>query len=161
MKALVIFYSLEGNTKLIAERIAKCIKADVLELKPRKDISAKGLMRFVWGGKSAMMSEKPELLPLDKDPNQYDVLFIGTPVWAWTYAPALNSFFAKYVLANKRIALFCCHGGGKGAIFDKMQQALKGNQIIGTIDFQDPLKHKTAYHLSRVEEWAEEITDHS
>ena len=37
MKILVIFYSFEGNTKLIAENIAETINADILELKPRKE----------------------------------------------------------------------------------------------------------------------------
>ena len=36
MKNLVVYYSLEGNTKLIAEFIAKEIGADIIELKPKK-----------------------------------------------------------------------------------------------------------------------------
>ncbi len=50
MKKLVIFYSFEGNTKLIAENIAQAIGADLLELKPKKKMKSKGFMKFVWGG---------------------------------------------------------------------------------------------------------------
>ena len=96
MKSLVIFYSFEGNTKLMAENIAQTAEADVLELKPKKEIQSKGFMKYFWGGKAAMMKEKPELLPFDKNIQDYDLIFIGTPVWAWTYSPPLNSFFSSY-----------------------------------------------------------------
>lgn len=157
MKALVVFYSFEGNTKLIAENIAKIVNADILELKPKKEIKSKGFMKYFWGGKAAIMKTKPELFPIEKNPQNYDILFIGTPVWAFTYAPPLNTFFSTSPVSNKKIVLFCCHGGGKGRIFDKMKKALKGNQILSEIDFHDPLKKNTDMQIQRAREWAENI----
>lgn len=159
MKKIVIFYSFEGDTKMIAENIAQAIGADILELKPKQDLKSKGFMKYVWGGKAAMTHEQPELLPLDKDINSYDILFIGTPVWAWTYAPALNTFFSAHLLLDKKIALFCCHGGGKGKIFDHMKDALKDNQILGEVDFQDPLKNNTDENIKKAKKWAEKIIE--
>lgn len=157
MKVLVVFYSFEGNTKLIAENIAEIINADILELKPKKEMKSKGFMKYFWGGKAAIMKAMPELFPIEKNPQNYDILFIGTPVWAFTYAPPLNTFFSTSPVSNKKIALFCCHGGGKGRIFDKMKKALKGNQILSEIDFCDPLKKDTGIHIQRAREWAENI----
>ncbi len=157
MKKLVIFYSFSGNTRLIAETIATATDADLLELKPKKEIPSHGFMKYVAGGKAALTKASPELMPLDKNSNDYDVLFIGTPVWAWTYAPALRSFFAAHPIAGKKIALFCCHGGGKGGIFTTMKDAVPGNQILGEIDFRDPLKNNTAYHIETAKKWAEDM----
>jgi flavodoxin len=56
------------------------------------------------------MKEKPVLYSFDKNPNDYDLIFIGTPVWAFSYAPAFNSFFDKIKIINKKIALFSCSG---------------------------------------------------
>ena len=67
MKNLVIFYSLEGNTKLIASTIARAINADVLELKTKKKYSDKGFKKYFWGGKSVIFKEKPELLEVNKN----------------------------------------------------------------------------------------------
>jgi len=54
---------------------------------------SKGFMKYFWGGRAVMRNIKPELLPLNKDIQEYDVLFIGTPVWAFSYAPALKFIF--------------------------------------------------------------------
>ncbi len=158
MKKIVIFYSFEGNTKLIAENIAKETGADILELKPQQEMKTKGFMKYFWGGKSAMMKSKPKLLPINKNITDYDILFIGTPVWAWTYAPPLNTFFSKYHVSNKKIALFCCHGGGKGKIFNKMKSALGSNEFLGEIDFKDPLKADVKENIKKAIEWTKSIT---
>jgi len=157
MKTLVIFYSFEGNTKLIAKNIAEAINADMLELKPTKEMKSRGFMKYVWGVKAILMRAKPELFPIEKNLENYDVLFIGTPVWAGTYAPPLNTFFLTSPVLNKKIALFCCHGGGKGKIFNKMKKALEGNQILSEIDFCEPLKKNTDANIQRVRDWAEKL----
>ena len=159
MKKLVIFYSFTGNTKLIAENIAEAIDADILELKPKKEIKSEGFMKYFQAGKEVIMKSKPELLPLDKNPEDYDVLFVGTPVWARSCPPVLNSFLSAHPLSEKKIALFCCHGGGKGNIFGKMKEALKNNWMVGEIDFQEPLKKNRDNNIQKARKWAENIVN--
>ncbi len=157
MKSLIVFYSLEGNTRFIAQTIAEEIKGDILELKPVNDIKQKGFMRYLWGGKQAMSKKIPELKPFDKNPNDYDLIVIGTPVWAFTFAPALRAFYSKNKIQNKKIALFCCHGGGKAGTLNKMKEQLTGNNIVGEIDFMDPLIHNKEDNARKAKEWARKI----
>jgi flavodoxin len=158
MRILVIYYSLEGNTRFIAESIAGAVNADILELKPKVDIKSKGFMKYLWGGKEVVQQKEPELNVFDIIPQEYDVIFIGTPVWAWTYTPALRSFFSFCKLANRKIALFCSHDGQKAKTFEKMAKALSGNTILGEADFEAPLKNDRTYSSNRAKEWAKEIT---
>jgi len=157
-KILVIFYSLTGNTKFIAETMAKEIGADLLELKPKNEIKARSFMKYFWGGKQVMMKEKPKLLPMDKNPNDYDLIFIGTPAWAWNYSPPLRSFFNQVKLRNKKIGLFCCHGGQIGKTLTKMKKELDGNVILGAMDFFEPLKNNPEKNTTLSAKWAKEIT---
>ena len=116
-------------------------------------------MKYFWGGRQVVSKIKPELLPFDKQPQDYDLLFIGTPVWAWRYAPPLATFFSSISLKGKKIALFCCHGGGKGKTLDKMKDQLLDNEIIGEIDFFEPLTQNKEGNVKRAKKWAQQIIE--
>jgi len=114
MKNWLYYYSLNGNTKFIAGQIALETGADVLELKPKTDIPEKGFMRYLWGGREVMAKQTPLLSDPGKKAEEYEMIFIGTPVWAFSFAPAVRSFFKNVHLENKKIALFCCSAELKG-----------------------------------------------
>lgn len=137
-RILMIYYSLEGNTRYVAREIAEATGADLLELKPLEELQTKGFAKYLWGGAQVVMRRLPRLAPWDIDLDAYDILFVGTPVWAFTYAPPLRSFFACATLVNRRIALFCTHEGGPGKTLLHMRLALAGNQIIAEREFLNP-----------------------
>ena len=157
MKSIVIYYSFEENTKLIANTVCDTVGADLLRLQLAKELGTKSFIKYLWGGKEVFMNRTPALLPYHFDADVYDLIFIGTPVWAWHFAPALRTFFSENTIKNKKIALFCCHGGGKGKIFPRLKKALEDNDIVGEIDFRDPLRVKTEVSVKRAVEWAKEM----
>ncbi len=157
MKALIVFYSFEGSTRLIAQSMAQEIQADLLELVVDQPPGPKGLMKYLWGGRQVLMSKIPRLKPLDKNPGDYDTLIIGTPVWAFSYAPALKSFFNIYLIQNKKIALFCCHAGCKANTLCQLAHALKGNTLIGQADFIEPIKNNTSFQQRKAQQWARSL----
>ena len=63
MKSLVVYYSMSGNVKQTAELISEVSGADLLALHPVKEYPSKGAKKFIWGGKSALMGDKPKLQP--------------------------------------------------------------------------------------------------
>jgi len=155
-KILVVYYSFEGSTRLIAERIAQETRADLLELKPKKDLTSKGFSKYVWGGKQATMKEKPELLPLEKDPVNYDLIYLGTPVWAFTFTPAIRSFLANIKLINKKIALFCCYDGTAGKTMAALREELRGNEVVGELTLA-LVSRKPEENLEKMRQWVQEI----
>ncbi len=157
MRKLVVYYSLEGNTRFAGRIVAGTIGADLLELRPSKDLDPRGAMKYILGGRQVVRKIKPELLPFDRKAEDYDLLFIGTPVWAFSYAPALASFFSAVKLRDKKIALFCCHGGSKGKTLEKMKRQLAGNEIIGQFDLKEPLKLGQEEAAEKLRIWAAEI----
>lgn len=157
MKKLVIFYSFEGSVKFLSEAIAQAIGADLLELKSEdKKLKSHGFSKYFWGGKQVIFKEKPELDKFDKNPNDYDLVFIGTPVWVGTYAPAIRSFLENQNLQNKKIALFCAHEGNNRSVFGDIKKKLGGNEFIGEKDFYKVFNDKEK-NIEEVKRWADEF----
>ncbi len=156
MKSCIIYYSYEGNTKVIADTLAGSLGCDVFRIEPKKAFNSKGLMKFVWGGKQAMMKEKPELLPFDFDLNQYDSVIIGSPVWSWTIAPAIRTLCEDY-LKHKDVFLFYTHEGGDQGVISKAKELLeKDNRLLETQGFLNVLKNQET-NMKCAQEWAKKI----
>jgi len=158
LKILIVYYSLTGNTKIIAEAIAESIKSDILEIKPVKELNAEGGSKFFWGGYQSTMKKKPKLKPFDINPLEYDLLFIGTPVWAWSLSPPIRSFLSKYDLTGKRVALWTCSAGDGVKAMNQFREALKDANILGEIRFQEPKQHDPEASREKASVWAKQIT---
>ena len=159
MKSLVLFYSFSGNARLIAETVAKGLNADLEELKPVRPLNASGAGYVMWGLRQLVSQSKPPLFPLEHDLDAYDLIVIGTPVWSYTVAPPIRTFLEEYRFTGKKTALFCCHGGNYGKALDDMKNALAGNEIVGSADFYDPLKHDTAGNRQKAAAWASTLKE--
>ena len=160
LRAVTIFYSLEGNTKLIATAINEELQGDIIEIKPKKEIPNKGFKKFLWGGKQVLLGEKPDIEDISIDFTKYDLIVFGTPVWASNFAPVFNTFLDKYNIKDKKIALFCCHGGGsEGKTFVKFKERLIGNIFLGEVAFEDPLKKDSDNNVLSSKQWIKKITE--
>ena len=160
MKKLVVYYSFQGNCKFMAENIADEIGADLLELKPKKSIPSKGFGKFFFGGFQVFFKRKPELYELEKNPEGYDLIFLGSPVWAGKYASPFNTFFSKFGFEGKKIALFAAFAGERGKIFDEFKNELKDNQILGEIGIKNPMSDKGRNSIE-VRDWSKSIVNQS
>ena len=141
MKDLIVYYSLEGNTEYVVNRIKEKTGADVLKLVPKKAYADKGFAKFVWGGKSAMMAEKPSLQEYDVDLTKYDRVIFGFPVWASTFTPPIRTFIAENLAALKgmKIAAFACQTAkGADQAFEKLAKYLGISSFDAKASFLDP-----------------------
>jgi flavodoxin len=142
MSTLIVYYSLDGNTKFIAEKIAEAIDADIVELKIRRKYPADGFWKYFLGGASATFGEKPKLINERIELDRYESIIIGTPIWAGSFTPPIKSFISKYKIRGKRIALFASHqGGGAEKCFNNLKKALPGNEFIGETDYIQAKEH--------------------
>ncbi|MFA6783705.1 MAG: flavodoxin [Sphaerochaeta sp.] len=160
MKIAIVYYSLEGHTHFIAEKMGKQISGDLIRLIPKKDFPTGSFGKYFWGGKSATFHEKPklsnEMLQLDS----YDAIIVGTPTWAGTMAPPVRTFLAHAVIKGKPVYLFACNSGGDDKkCFAQMHAYLKENTSMGCVSFTlpkeenfDTLKGKFESFCKAVEE---------
>jgi flavodoxin len=109
MKSLVVYYSLTGKTKLVAQVIAEALNATLVEIQERRPVP----MPFVYlsGGFRAFTNRGSKICPVDVDLKQYERIFIGSPIWASRPAPAINSFIYQTNFEGRSVIPFCTMGG--------------------------------------------------
>ncbi len=111
-KMLVLYYSQTSNTKTVATEIATRLNADIEEItlvEPYDTAFQATIDRCKADREKGIL---PEIKPLKSNVADYDVVFIGYPVWFGTYAPPMASLLDKVDLSGKKIVPFCTFGSG-------------------------------------------------
>lgn len=129
MKRIVIYYSFGGNTRKIAEKIQKALGADAAEIRTVKPYSGSYDDVVNQGQREVNSGFMPAIQPLDVDLKQYDVVILGTPVWWYTFAPAMKTFLNNADLSGKEVYPFATNGGWIGHTFKDLTKACKGAKV--------------------------------
>ena len=157
MKALIIYYSLEGNTDYTAKKISDILGADMLKLVPEHDYPT-GAGKYIAGGKAAVFGDKPVLKAYSTDLSAYDTVIIGTPVWASTFAPPLRTFFSENDIKGKTVGLFACQkGNGAEKCFDKLKKLTGISDVRAQLILIEPKASPNAENDSKIDEFCREM----
>lgn len=159
MKIALVYYSLEGNTAFAAEMIGQKLGVDIIRLKPVKDYPTEKIAKYFWAGKSASFQEAPKLMPYAFDINMYDVIILGTPIWASTFAPPLRTFIRAHSWEGRKVALFaCCSDGGTEKCFQQMYHETRGSIRLSVLRLIDPLRNASPEQDTVIAGFCEEIS---
>ena len=112
---LVAFFSASGVTAALAQRLSRAAGADLFEIKPAVPYTSADLDWTNASSRSSVEMKNPASRPeiAEKLPSMadYDVVFLGFPIW-WYVAPTIiNTFLENYDFSGKTIALFATSGG--------------------------------------------------
>jgi len=151
MRTLVVYYSRSGHTRQVAELLAEKMTADLQELidqSPRK-----GLFGWLKSGRDAIKEKETELAPLQHKPEDYDLVLVGTPVWAAHPAPAVRTFLKSHDLTGRRVAFFCTmNARGGEETFDIMKGLLSGGEPVSMLALAMK-KQVTEENKRQIDDW--------
>lgn len=158
MKRLVVFYSLSGNTKEAAEKIAEGLGADVMRLETEKQMPKSFAAQMFVGGGQVMFNYVPKLKPLGKETGDYDAIILGSPIWNSKGVPAINAFLRDENAAEKVTALFFLSGGGE---IEKGLDAItkKLPNLKNTVSLLDRKHKDSAQNEAKIKQFIKEITN--
>ncbi|MCK4670262.1 MAG: flavodoxin [Nanoarchaeota archaeon] len=146
MNILVTYYTRTGNTGLLAKELAGSLKADLDHIVDKK--SRKGVLGLLAAGKDAFWKKSTEI-SFAKDPKEYDIVVVGTPVWAGIAAPGVRAYLQKNDF--KKVAFFCTFRRQAGKTFKDMEKICKRPlAVLG-------LKAKRLDDKERIEEFCRKI----
>lgn len=137
-KILVAYFSASGVTKSAAQRLAKASGADLFEIKPAQPYSKEDLD---WTNKKSRSSvemsspdSRPEIAEKLDNMSEYDVVFVGFPIW-WYVAPTIiNTFLESYDFSGKTVIPFATSGGsGMGKTEEVLHKICPANWKGGRV----------------------------
>jgi len=158
MNTIIVYYSLEGNTEFAAHEIAVVLEAATFKIEPVKAYSAINGAKYFWGGKDVLLGVRPQLKPYQFQADDYDIIIIGTPIWAGGCAPPINTFLAQNNLKGKKIGLFATSGSGNAEkCFEKMKRQIGAEQNIPTVSLREPAKGLSASDQQRIDNFCKKF----
>lgn len=122
-KKLVVYFSASGVTKAVAKQLARVVGADLFEIKPEIPYTMQDLDWTNKNSRSSIemndMNSRPKIAEKVSNMNEYDVVFIGFPIW-WYVAPTIiYTFLESYNFKGKTMIPFATSGGsGMGKSVD-------------------------------------------
>ena len=154
MTYLVVYYSRTGNNRTIAESIAKRLSADIDEIIDKKN--RQGRLNWLLAGKDSR-SGKLTKIEFQKNPQDYDTITIGFPIWAWSPIPPLRTYLQEVDLKGKRVAFFICSQTDAYInMFDTLAEMTPDSDHIGNFGIQEK-RFKNEDYSADLEAFIEKI----
>lgn len=151
-KKLIVYYSYTNNTKKVAEQIQKATGSDICEIETVKPYTGDYNSVVDQGKQEVDSGYKPAIKPLSVNLEDYDTIILGTPVWWYTYAPAVAAFLSEYDLSGKTIIPFVTNGGWIGHTIKDMEKVCKKSIVKNGIDIRFDTD-KMAMTESNLKKW--------
>ncbi|MCL2144084.1 MAG: flavodoxin [Endomicrobia bacterium] len=156
-KVLVVYYSLSGNTRAIAEKIAEKTGADVYEIKTKEAFPA-GPKMYMEVKKQLKTGKYPALhdeeLP---DFESYDIIFVGAPVWWYTAATPALAFLEQADFCGKKVVPFSTQGSNPGTFVKDFKEKARNAVILEERLFNNLSKKYDEAVDNKISAWLAEL----
>jgi Flavodoxins len=136
MKTLVAYFSATGTTGVVATKLAEAINADLYEIAPEEPYTNDDLNWRDKNSRSSIEMEDESSRPVIggtavEDMSQYDLIFLGAPIWWYRFPHIVNTFLESYDFSGKKIILFATSGSsGFGKSADALSVSAPGAEIV-------------------------------
>jgi len=153
-KTLLVYYSRTGTTAKAGQAIAAALGCEVEEIVDTKD--RRGVKGWFGAAKDACGKKGAQIAEPRNDPAVYDLVVIGTPVWAFSMTPAVRAYLQRFRDSLPDVAFFLTTGGsGIDNTFGQMEEAC-GKPPTATLGLKAKEVKKDAY-ADKVKGFAESL----
>ena len=138
MKKLFIYYSNSGNGEVVARYLEKQ-GFDIRKVETKYKLSRHMFFAMMKGGFHALVGKKAKLINYNNDVSEYDVIYIGSPIWNSRLTPPINTVLKNTDLTNKKLTFVFYSGGGTSKKASKKINKLYNSPTI--INLKQPKKY--------------------
>ncbi len=134
-KVLVAYFSASGITEGVASKLANVVDGDIYEITPVTKYTKEDLDWTNKNSRSSIeMEDKSFRPPIEgrvDNMDNYDIIYLGFPIW-WYVAPTIiNTFLESYDLKGKTIIPFATSGSsGMGNTVNELKPSAKDATVL-------------------------------
>jgi len=153
MKILITYYTRTNITEKVAKTIQKNLDCDIEEIIDLKNRS--GALGWIKSLFDVMRQTPSNIKPIEKDSSDYDLVIIGTPVWASSMTPAILTYLKENKEKFKDVSYFCtCGSSGYDETFSKMEEISNKKAVETLFIAKEDLKNSFD---SKIQSFTEKI----
>lgn len=142
MRVLLVYYSRTGHTKDVALSIKTKLECDVLEI--HDTTNRKGFWGYLKSSLGAMLGKSTELNIVDHNPKDYELIIIGTPIWAQNVSVPVRTYIMQMGGKFNQVAFFCSMGGSGYQVAFNNMEGICGKTPQATLAItEDSVKNRT------------------
>ena len=159
MRSAVVYYSLEGNTRVAAQGLAARLGAKLFEVEPVKAYPIKGLAKFFHGGKDSAFGRLPQIKSLVMDPSSYDLVVLALPMWAGKAAAPINTFLKGRSFGKAKVAFVISSASGDASSCAKDLAGKVGRSVadIPVLSLKNPAQMNKAELGAQIDAFADRL----
>jgi len=158
-KVLIIYYSLSGNTRSIAEKIREKTGGALFEIETKRTYPAELTATYEEAKRELQSGDLPALKNSPPHMSPYDLILVGSPVWWYTVSTPVMRFLRQADFAGRKVAVFCTHEGGPGKIFPHFKEQAKNGVVLEGIDFYKPRQNRKGEVEKALDSWLKQAGD--
>ncbi|HPE70473.1 MAG TPA: flavodoxin [Thermotogota bacterium] len=141
-KNLLVYYSMDGNTRFLAAEIARNIPCDSVEIEPLNPLDRLGFLKYPVGGFMAIFQSTQDIKQITQKVDDYDTILVGSPVWAGNVTPAVRTFLVRNPFRGKNVVIFGSYADSPGSCGKQMANLMNGNKVLAEHFWKKPLENR-------------------
>lgn len=160
MKTIVLYYSFGGNTRRIAKQIQTKLGCELAEIETATPYTGSYDDIVNQGQREADSGFEPEVKSLAVQLQDYDTVILGTPVWWYTFAPAMKTVLSANDWSGKNVYPFATNGGWIGHTLKDFEKACAGANVKKGLNvrFQED---ELQTQMAEIDRWIAQIKEES
>jgi len=154
-KILVVYYSKTGNTEKAAKDIAAGLGADLEKIEDKRN--RKGFFAWFAAGRAGMKKMKTEISVTEKNPAEYDLVIVGSPVWGWNMVPAIRTYMESNKANIKEYAFFVTSGNTASQKIAPHMKEIMEREPLAHVGFNGAEIKDEKIYTQKIKEFIEAI----
>lgn len=160
MKIAIIYLSLSGNTSFVADYLQSHLKGEV-DLYPLiidENVPKSQLFQTLKFGMKTILNKPINYNCELKSVKDYDLLIIGTPVWADRIPSPVRILLSDLDLSEIKVAVYCTYDTEPGLIIDQLHAFTNSRPYVGVLEIKTPVSNQQKQKENQISEFMDEIS---